>query len=1034
MELIAKHLLHFAQKRATIRYLHCNGEVAPFFEVPIFRRVGRSGAQLRTVQASLSPVGDRKPSVLISFKVVEVMKVVTRGLALVAALLVMLAAMPLTASAEPADTQGAADVGKDTVASTPASDVTTYADYAAAGTFAIATDSVKVTSAGYLAEQSSGVTVKQDAGMGTLYHVKDESVISFAVDVPADGAYNVSVLFANAVDTAETYVVDLKIDGAYPFADCDELSLSALWEDNGEVRELSNGDQVNAAQKQVAGVIAQRLRDGMGVVREPYAFYLTEGRHVFSMQVNGRAFYVAGLQLDPPEVLHSYEEVKAGYGNYKNYTGPQIVIEAEDTLYRNAYALAARGDSGSASISPHSAEKILINHVGGTGWMAANQEITWEFEVKEAGLYKLGFAYKQSTVTNGQTYRWLKIDGKTPFEEASHVAFPYGTGWAFQHLGTKNEEGEDQDPYLVYLEPGKHTISLAVTLGDVAEVFARLETIVNSLGDLYLDMVMITGESPDANRDYELHKQVPGFVETLTTNYEQLTKLGEEIGTTLQVNGELKGAVNNMARIVDAMRNSLYEAHLQITTYYSAHQTLSAWLYDITAMDLFLDQIVLAAPEQEFETPEAGFWEDLMFGIRRFIDSFVDGSSTMISGDGENMPVVKIWVNWGRDQVKVLNTLIQDSFTPQHNVAVKVEQVNASVVQGIISNNSPDLYLHMARSETVNLAMRSVLYNLRNFEDFDEVLGQFHDGAEIPYWYRTGCYGLPDTQSFDVMYYRTDILEELDIKVPTTWDEFKTAMGILQRNNMSVYLPYAKNSSSFLPTLILQKGGKMYLDDKSATNLRAPESIQAFTEWTEYYTRYSLPQDSNFTQKFRVGTMPIGIAGYTNYLTYKVAAPEIEGKWAIAPIPGTVQEDGTVDNTSAGSGTACTIMKSSKDKDAAWKFIKWWVSAETQYRYSAECEAVLGETGRVGSANIEGVTRMSWDDEALQVILDQWNHVEEIPEVPGSYYVGRSIDQAFWATKDGKSSSKEAIIDWAEICDKEIERKTQEYINVDPDA
>ena len=151
-------------------------------------------------------------------------------------------------------------------------------------------------------------------------------------------------------------------------------------------------------------------------------------------------------------------------------------------------------------------------------------------------------------------------------------------------------------------------------------------------------------------------------------------------------------------------------------------------------------------------------------------------------------------------------------------------------------------------------------------------------------------------------------------------------------------------------------------------------------------------------------------------------------------IPGTVQEDGTVNNTSAGSGTACTIMKSSKDKDAAWKFIKWWVSAETQYRYSAECEAVLGETGRVGSANIEGVTRMSWDDEALQVILDQWNHVEEIPEVPGSYYVGRSIDQAFWATKDGKSSSKEAIIDWAEICDKEIERKTQEYINVDPDA
>ncbi len=969
------------------------------------------------------------------------MKVVTRGLALIAVLAFMLTSVPLMAYAEPADvppaqttdaddaTAGAADKGKDALSA-----IAAYADYAAAGTFAIATDTVKITSADYVEKQSSGVTVKQDAGLGTLYLMKDESVISFTVDVPADGAYNISLLFANVLDTAENYVFDLKIDGAYPFAESEEYTVAALWEDDGDIRELSNGDQVNAAQKQVDGVITQRLADAMGIVREPYVYYLTKGAHVFTLQSNGRDFYIAGLQLDPPEVLQSYEEVSAGYGNYQNYTGKQIVIEAEDTLYRNAYSLAARTDSGSASISPSSAEKSLINHVGGTSWMAAGQEITWQFEVKEAGLYKIGFAYKQATVTNGQTYRWLKIDGKTPFKEASMITFPYQSGWQFKHLGTQDAKGNDADPYLVYLEPGIHTLSMAVTLGDVAEVFDRLEVIVNSLGALYLDMVMITGESPDANRDYELHKQIPGFEDTLTTNVEQLTALSEEIGTTLQVNGELKGAVNNMARIINAMLESLYTAHLQITQYYSAHQTLSAWLYDITAMDLSLDQIVLASPEKEFETPKANGWENFLFGVRRFIDSFVDGSSTMISGDGEEMPVIKIWVNWGRDQVKVLNTLIQDSFTPQNNVAVKVEQVNATVVQGIISNNSPDLYLHMARSETVNLAMRSVLYNLTNFEDFEEVLGQFHDGADLPYWYRTGCYGLPDTQGFDVMFYRTDILEELDIEVPTTWDEFKTAMGILQRNNMSVYLPYLKNSSSFLPTLVLQKGGKMYLEDKSATNLRSPTSIQAFTEWTEYYTKYSLDQEANFTQKFRVGTMPIGIGAYTAYLTYKVAAPEIEGKWAIAPIPGTVQEDGSINNVTAGSGTSCTIMKSSKDKDAAWKFIKWWVSAETQYRYSAECEAVLGETGRVGSANMEGVSRMSWDDEALEVIMEQWQHVEEIPEVPGSYYVGRSIDQAFWETKNGVSSSKEAIIDWAEICDKEIERKTQEYINVDPDA
>ena len=48
----------------------------------------------------------------------------------------------------------------------------------------------------------------------------------------------------------------------------------------------------------------------------------------------------------------------------------------------------------------------------------------------------------------------------------------------------------------------------------------------------------------------------------------------------------------------------------------------------------------------------------------------------------------------------------------------------------------------------------------KQFKDIDEVLGWFQDGAETPYYYKDGLYGLPDTQSFYLMFYRTDILEE----------------------------------------------------------------------------------------------------------------------------------------------------------------------------------------------------------------------------------------------------------------------------------
>ena len=113
--------------------------------------------------------------------------------------------------------------------------------------------------------------------------------------------------------------------------------------------------------------------------------------------------------------------------------------------------------------------------------------------------------------------------------------------------------------------------------------------------------------------------------------------------------------------------------------------------------------------------------------------------------------------------------------------------------------------------------------------------------------------------------------------------------------------------------------------------------------------------------------------------------------------------------------------------------MKWWVSADTQYRYSAENEAILGESGRVATANVEALSRLSWDDESLSVILSQWEKVTEIPEVPGSYFVSRAIDQAFWEVMNEKSSPKEAITDWAAICDKEISRKIEEYEKKDPE-
>jgi len=445
---------------------------------------------------------------------------------------------------------------------------------------------------------------------------KDKSVI-FEVTVPENSAYNIKVFFADVKEAAEEYHISLSIDGKAPFKACDDLTLYTFWEDNGENRKLPNGDEIAPSQKHIEGFSQSLLVDSDGLVLEPYKFMLSAGTHKIKITCLETEFYLGDVVLTAPETVKDYKEVSKNYTSYKKYDGAQIVIEGEDSLYRNSASLSPKSDRANANVSPANPINSVINYTGGESWSNPGDTITWEFNAPKDGLYKIGFSFKQSYVTNGETFRNLKIDGKTPFAEASKIGFDYAGSWQYKDFTDENNE-----PYMIYLKEGRHEISLSVILADTSEVLSRLGVLVEELGALYLDMLMITGESPDANRDYELHKQVPNFEEILKKANEELKALNADIGKELTVNGELTGALNNMIRIIEEMTTNLYEAHLQVPSFSSAQQTLSAWLYDMRQMPLGLDQIIIGAPEKDFDTPQKGFWEKTWFGIRRFIAAY----------------------------------------------------------------------------------------------------------------------------------------------------------------------------------------------------------------------------------------------------------------------------------------------------------------------------------------------------------------------------------------------------------------------------
>jgi ABC-type glycerol-3-phosphate transport system substrate-binding protein len=131
----------------------------------------------------------------------------------------------------------------------------------------------------------------------------------------------------------------------------------------------------------------------------------------------------------------------------------------------------------------------------------------------------------------------------------------------------------------------------------------------------------------------------------------------------------------------------------------------------------------------------------------------------------------------------------------------------------------------------------------------------------------------------------------------------------------------------------------------------------------------------------------------------------------------------------SGSGTAAVILDPIPDenKENAWEFLKWWTSAEIQLRFNSNVEAILGVTSRRAASNREAVINMQWDPQMLETILSQWDMVEEVPEVPGSYYSSRAVDQSFWNVMNANENPKEMLLKWGKIADAELERKGAQY-------
>ena len=346
--------------------------------------------------------------------------------------------------------------------------------------------------------------------------------------------------------------------------------------------------------------------------------------------------------------------------------------------------------------------------------------------------------------------------------------------------------------------------------------------------------------------------------------------------------------------------------------------------------------------------------------------------------------------------------------------------VQAGIEQAILAGSGPDVVLFIANTVPVTLAMRDALYPLSSFPDFAETVGSYVSSASlVPYTYQGEVYALPLTEVFPMMFYRSDILSELGIDVPRTWDELLSVIPVIQRSNMDVGIP--SQYTTFL-TLLFQDGGALYTPDYASTELMSPESYEAFVLYTRLFSDYGLSLTYDFFNRFRSGEMPLAIADYTEYGRLTFAAPELQGLWSMTRIP--VSDEG--DDVAVSSGMGTVILKDTEALEESWKFLKWFVSVDIQAEYGRRLESLLGAAGRYPSASDEVITLLPWLPEESAEIVAARQTLRQIDQIPGSYYTQRNIVSAFRRVVLEGENPREMLEHYASVIDREIERKRLE--------
>ena len=927
-------------------------------------------------------------------------------------------------------------------------------------------------------QQWDGKTLYRYTKNGQIvYRFTDEDGNVYDLDIGKDGEYKNKMIFKK-VGTVDPE----KIKGAerYPVFSTD-INGNEIKSDKTLIVVGEVDYPMDTTQKMGVGETREYIAtDSTGYYVDPLQFVFKEGTNTIQLESQREDMVLYSIELCPVESYMSYAEYveycKTTYGAVEIKDSTTVKVQAEYTAATSENTLAPYSDRTSYKNEPQDASSLLLNSIGGEGgekWQNVGQWARYSVTVPKSGFYQVSLRFRQGVLEGTFSSRTLRVatasqiaagqPATVPFYEAQFLQFNYGDDWQIKALNSGGKE-----TYMLYLEEGENYLEFEASLGNMADILRRVESAMDTINSVYIKIRMITGTDPDSNVDYGFYRIMPDDIDELQNQREVLLQVAEDFQKQTGTTGSHAKTLETVSNLLQRMKKEDKIAS-NLDNLKENLGTLGTWLQNSKNQPLEVDYILVNAVGSELPRATDTFWQTIKFEVSQFIRSFTAdynslGSTEVVDEDN----VIQVWTTLARDQAQIIRNLINSDFN-KNNPGISVELklvAGGSLLPSILAGVGPDVSMGHGTGDVINWAIRSAIQELNDMPNIEEIVGTYDPylgfsgghmnettGEWEGAWFTYAAlqpltlfaeyedeskeseailYGLPETQSFSMMFYRADVFKELGLEVPKTWDDLIAILPVLQTNNMQVALPRELGG---LNLFLYQMGGDLYADNGQKISFENNTTLTAFEYMCEFFSQYRCPYQYDFSNRFRTGEIPLGIVDYTTYTQLTIYATEIKGLWEFVPLPGwmTQNEDGTTTvNNTAMAGVSAMIMikdetRTKEQEENAWTFMTWFVSENNQSAYANELTTLLGTMSKHSTANVRALESLSWTTNEYKNLMSQFRNLAAVREYPGGYIISRYVSFAFLAVYNSNADPVDSLQSYTVEINKELTRKRKEF-------